>query len=76
MTSDNHQFDEHGRDEGQRSCCPTCGKPTRKEARPFCSIHCKQIDLGRWLTGAYVISGGRTDEEAETVRDDGDRGEI
>ena len=37
---------------------------------PFCSARCKQIDLGRWLGGAYRIpaedqdglSGGRGKE--------------
>jgi endogenous inhibitor of DNA gyrase (YacG/DUF329 family) len=23
---------------------------------PFCSRRCRQIDLGRWLDGSYVIS--------------------
>ncbi len=24
---------------------------------PFCSSRCRQVDLGRWLGGAYVIPG-------------------
>lgn len=48
---------------GQR--CPLCGQPTERAVRPFCSPRCKEIDLGRWLTGAYVIEGGRTDEDGE-----------
>jgi endogenous inhibitor of DNA gyrase (YacG/DUF329 family) len=27
------------------------------EHRPFCSKRCAEIDLGRWLKGAYVIPG-------------------
>jgi endogenous inhibitor of DNA gyrase (YacG/DUF329 family) len=35
--------------------CPICGKPATVEARPFCSPRCRQVDLNRWLTGAYAI---------------------
>ncbi|WP_373353911.1 DNA gyrase inhibitor YacG [Pseudoroseicyclus sp. CXY001] len=35
--------------------CPTCGKPATPEHRPFCSARCKEVDLGRWLKGAYRI---------------------
>ncbi|RTM07131.1 MAG: DNA gyrase inhibitor YacG, partial [Hyphomicrobiales bacterium] len=31
---------------------------------PFCSARCKDIDLNRWLKGAYVIPG-RDEEEDE-----------
>jgi endogenous inhibitor of DNA gyrase (YacG/DUF329 family) len=39
--------------------CPICGKPTSPQHRPFCSVRCAQIDLGRWLKGNYRIE---TDE--------------
>ena len=39
--------------------CPTCGgKVEWTEAskyRPFCSLRCKQIDLGAWAEEKYVI---------------------
>ena len=35
--------------------CPICGKPSTAEARPFCSPRCRQVDLNRWLTGAYAV---------------------
>jgi len=38
--------------------CPVCGKPTAHEHRPFCSKRCAEIDLGRWLKGAYAVPGG------------------
>jgi uncharacterized protein len=41
--------------------CPVCGKPGTPEHRPFCSARCRQVDLGRWLTGAYAIPA--TEEE-------------
>jgi uncharacterized protein len=35
--------------------CPICGKPSQQAFHPFCSARCADIDLNRWLTGAYVI---------------------
>jgi endogenous inhibitor of DNA gyrase (YacG/DUF329 family) len=29
----------------------------RPESLPFCSSRCADVDLGRWLTGQYVIPG-------------------
>ena len=37
--------------------CPICGKPTVHEHRPFCSKRCAEVDLGRWLKGAYAVPG-------------------
>ncbi len=38
--------------------CPICKKPVLKTDAtfPFCSKRCKTIDLGKWLSGNYVIS--------------------
>lgn len=30
---------------------------------PFCSERCRLIDLGKWASGAYVISSPITDPE-------------
>ena len=35
--------------------CPRCGKPSIADAYPFCSKRCADIDLNRWLSGAYAI---------------------
>jgi len=35
--------------------CPICGKPATRAAYPFCSTRCADIDLNRWLSGAYAI---------------------
>jgi endogenous inhibitor of DNA gyrase (YacG/DUF329 family) len=43
--------------------CPICGKPSSQQSHPFCSPRCADIDLNRWLSGAYVIP-------AEPVEDD------
>jgi endogenous inhibitor of DNA gyrase (YacG/DUF329 family) len=37
--------------------CPICDKPATPTNRPFCSKRCADVDLGRWLTGQYVIPG-------------------
>ncbi len=37
--------------------CPICGKPRMHEYRPFCSKSCADVDLSRWLKGAYVVAG-------------------
>jgi endogenous inhibitor of DNA gyrase (YacG/DUF329 family) len=39
--------------------------------RPFCSKRCADVDLNRWLTGAYVIPGGKH-EEGDGERDEAD----
>jgi len=36
--------------------CPICRKNPPAEAyKPFCSRRCADLDLQRWLTGAYVL---------------------
>ncbi len=35
--------------------CPICKKPAVEQYRPFCSKRCADVDLGRWLTGAYAV---------------------
>ncbi|MGH9524256.1 MAG: DNA gyrase inhibitor YacG [Terriglobales bacterium] len=39
--------------------CPTCRKIVLREEPdfPFCSERCRLIDLGKWASGGYVISG-------------------
>ena len=41
----------------KRPKCPICGKPQSHDYRPFCSKHCADVDLGRWLEGRYVVPG-------------------
>ncbi len=43
--------------------CPTCKQPVKTGAPdfPFCSERCRLIDLGKWASGAYVISSPVTD---------------
>jgi endogenous inhibitor of DNA gyrase (YacG/DUF329 family) len=50
--------------------CPICRRRASAGARPFCSPRCAQVDLGRWLTGAYAIPGDP--EEIERPGEDRD----
>lgn len=40
--------------------CPACGGPSAYAAhnpyRPFCSAHCKGLDLGAWAAERYAIA--------------------
>ncbi len=45
--------------------CPICGEPTEAAYRPFCSARCRDVDLGRWLGGGYVIAGGQADADED-----------
>ena len=50
--------------------CPTCRAIVLRDEPdfPFCSERCRLIDLGKWASGAYVISSPLTDpEEIEHV---------
>jgi endogenous inhibitor of DNA gyrase (YacG/DUF329 family) len=47
------------------AACPICRKPADAKYRPFCSKHCADVDLARWLNGRYVVPG--TEGEAESA---------
>ena len=50
--------------------CPVCKKPveSRDPDFPFCSERCRLIDLGKWASGAYVISSP-TEDVSDSVPD-------
>lgn len=62
--------------------CPRCGleflftSVTQHTFFPFCSQRCRDVDLGNWLTGKYVIPGkeepnpGEAFQEPEPESDD------
>jgi len=39
--------------------CPTCGGDSvyspKNEARPFCSVRCKSVDLGAWASEDFRV---------------------
>jgi len=45
--------------------CPVSGRPVPPEAPtfPFADERAKLADLGRWLSGAYVVSRGMTEDD-------------
>jgi len=54
--------------------CPVCGGESQKSYRPFCCKRCADIDLGKWLSGAYSVPSHDPEdienavEEAERMR--------
>jgi endogenous inhibitor of DNA gyrase (YacG/DUF329 family) len=40
---------------GATRSCPICKKQAGDGFRPFCSKRCADLDLSRWLNGAYAI---------------------
>lgn len=51
--------------------CPICGKPSSQAHHPFCSGRCADIDLNRWLSGAYAIPAGPAEEDEDALPTDG-----
>ncbi len=50
--------------------CPICKKAVKSTDAefPFCSGRCRTIDLGKWASGAYVISSPVNDAD-EAIRE-------
>jgi len=44
--------------------CPVCSRPTHADHRPFCSRRCADVDLARWLNGAYAIPVADENEDS------------
>ncbi|MFK7754008.1 MAG: DNA gyrase inhibitor YacG [Sedimentitalea sp.] len=42
--------------------CPICDKEPVLKYRPFCSARCADLDLGKWLTGAYAVPSNDPDD--------------
>jgi endogenous inhibitor of DNA gyrase (YacG/DUF329 family) len=54
--------------------CPICGKATnsrRDPDFPFCGERCRLLDLGKWASGAYVITEPALEEPAGTSSENG-----
>jgi uncharacterized protein len=61
------------RNTGQSSIakpCPICGKPVEQRFRPFCSRRCADVDLNRWLSGAYTVPVIENDDIPDDETDD------
>ncbi|MBS8225819.1 DNA gyrase inhibitor YacG [Vannielia litorea] len=48
--------------------CPICSKDTDPKYRPFCSRRCADLDLGKWLTGAYAVPSNDPEDTEEALR--------
>ncbi|MCK5745229.1 MAG: DNA gyrase inhibitor YacG [Oricola sp.] len=48
---------------GKNAPCPICDSPALAEYLPFCSKRCADVDLHRWLSGAYAIPAAEDDSE-------------
>jgi hypothetical protein len=53
--------------------CPICGRAPDAKLKPFCSKHCADIDLARWLGGGYAIPAEEQEPPADST--DGSGGE-
>ncbi len=49
--------------------CPICQRESDAKYRPFCSRRCSDVDLGRWLTGAYAIAGTEMEQDDTSSQD-------
>lgn len=49
--------------------CPICKKPSVPDYHPFCSRRCADVDLGRWLTGSYVLPASPAKDEDDERED-------
>jgi endogenous inhibitor of DNA gyrase (YacG/DUF329 family) len=47
--------------------CPICSRPTLDAYRPFCSRRCADVDLARWLNGAYAVPSEEPDDVEEAA---------
>jgi uncharacterized protein len=45
--------------------CPICRAPAEAAVKPFCSSRCADVDLSRWMRGAYAIPGGDADADED-----------
>lgn len=49
--------------------CPICTKPTVGAYRPFCSKRCADLDLGKWLDGAYRVRSESLEDQEEALEE-------
>jgi endogenous inhibitor of DNA gyrase (YacG/DUF329 family) len=52
--------------------CPICSKETVQKYRPFCSKRCADLDLGKWMSGAYAVPS-QSEDDAEELMDELDK---
>jgi endogenous inhibitor of DNA gyrase (YacG/DUF329 family) len=60
----------------QAKPCVVCGKPQVERFRPFCSRRCADVDLHRWLSGAYAVPSVEEDDGKDEAASPGGTAEI
>ncbi|MDO8290132.1 MAG: DNA gyrase inhibitor YacG [Parvibaculum sp.] len=53
--------------------CAICGKKAVPDFHPFCSKHCADVDLNRWLKGSYAIPAVEPPDDWDGEIGDSDR---
>lgn len=65
------QESERAAETGSRETreCPSCGATVGGSVGtyPFCSARCRDVDLGKWFKGEYMISRDIKDSDLDTV---------
>lgn len=57
------------------SACPGCRRPLEVLTyRPFCSRRCADVDLQRWLVGAYRVEAVEDEAAGPEAAPDGGAG--
>lgn len=57
----------------KKARCPRCGKEfeflsvAQHKVFPFCSARCRDVDLGNWLSGKYVIPGSEITVDPDEI---------
>ncbi len=67
-------MDRAAKDITKRGRCPICGASPEPAYRPFCSRRCADVDLSRWLRGAYAIPAQSADDEEDGTSPAGGQG--
>lgn len=49
--------------------CPVCRNPSVARYRPFCTKRCADLDLGRWMTGAYAVPAEEPEDLEEAAEE-------
>lgn len=56
----------------EKKKCPLCKHKAHVDFFPFCSLRCKEVDLGNWVSGQYYIADESLTEEEHPVTYDKD----
>jgi uncharacterized protein len=71
MTDDTPNRQPPANDNGEAARpCPICKRAAQLRYKPFCSKRCADVDLNRWLTGAYALPVEEDPQRPDTPSDD------